>query len=172
MENDIWHKIKKHIHNGDRVAELYHGEKDDILMGLSYIVGTSGVVFGIDKLNPFSHYQNMSQLQNIPNIELIKARIPPLPEKCSNLDAIIIREFIWTFDFVGGEIRVNNNLYSELNSAIKNNGYLILVLNKPEKRQESEDTLCLRIIERYFQNFINISHEGYLIVSQKSRLKE
>ena len=171
MENDqFWNVLRGYMEPNSRVAEIYHGEKDDLLKGSSKIVGKSGIVYGIDSLNPFSHYPHMLKLQKIPNIRLIKAEIPPLPEEASDLDAIIIREFIWTLESENGAVKVNPETCAEISKSIKNNGYLVLVLNNSEQIQENgNDPFYQQIINRYLPNFSKAYHNGPLIIFQKNK---
>lgn len=148
----FWSHVGEYIGKGDRVAELYHGERGDILRGLSELVGEEGIVFGVDKLNPFDFHPEFRKLYRIPNIHLITAEIPPIPPEVSDLDAVVIREFIWTYPLpVSG--RVNPAVYQGIDSALRDFGHLILHINKAEQRNEKRNSSYQSTIHRYLPHF-------------------
>ncbi|MBW6451767.1 MAG: hypothetical protein K0B02_03480 [DPANN group archaeon] len=161
--------LNDYIEEGNNVAEFYHGEKDDILKGLSKLIGDSGTVYGVDSLNPFEDHPNMQNLKEIPNIHLKKTTMPYLPDEVSDLDAIIIREFIWTYPIpIDG--RENPDIYSAINSAIKFGGYLIMPLNKTEEEQESgRYTMYQNTIGRQLPLFSKVYHQDGLMIYQKQK---
>ncbi len=159
--------LEREILKGMQVAELYHGEKDDILRKLSKCVGLEGQVHGVDRLNPFSNHRSMRNLQKVPNISLHKAELPPIPSIIPSLDAIVIREFIWTY--IGSYPLENELVFSEINRALKINGHLILNLNSTEQENEKESPYYQKIISRVLPNLIMRSYERDLLAYQKHR---
>jgi hypothetical protein len=133
LSEHFWNKAREYVRNGNRVAELYHGEKDDILRGLAEIVTDEGIVYGVDYLNPFERHSNMQELQKVSNVRLLRASIPPLPAEVANLDAVLIREFIWTYPlpYNGSE---NPETYKAIDTAVNVGGHLILHLNSTEQK--------------------------------------
>ena len=114
--------IGKFLKEGGKVAELYHGEMPDILEALSDLVGKSGQVFGVDALNPFNHYDDMRAVNARGNVELIPCSIPPLPSQVSGLDAIAIREFVWTYNTENGTMEEDPEVLEAIDSALKEGG--------------------------------------------------
>jgi hypothetical protein len=175
MENSIFfNKIGDYVSKGDRIAELYHGERDDILKLLSKIVGEKGIVYGVDELNPFRRHKHMRALRKVPNIKLIKSKIPPLPSEVKDLDAIIIREFHYTNERNGvskdGVVKYKENpeAYVAIDSALNNNAYLILHLNSTEQKNENGGKKSYqKTIKRNFPDFKKEFHEGNILVYQK-----
>lgn len=139
---NFWKALNKYIRWGNRVAEIYHGEEDDILSCLARLVGSNGTVYGVDLLNPFAAFDNMRALPA--NVKLVKADIPPLPREVRTVDAIVAREFFWIYDRVpssfSGTLSIveNPNSFKALGRAIKRGGYLILNLSDGERREENE----------------------------------
>lgn len=127
--------LNGYVKSGNKVAEFFHGEKDDILRGVSELVGESEIIYGVDHLNQFDNQPNIQKLKDIPNTHLKKATMHYLPEEISDLDAAIIREFIWTYPtpFNGTE---NPENYCAINSAIKVGGHLITHLNETVKQNK------------------------------------
>ncbi len=167
LSQHFWENVKHHIKSGQRIAELYHGEKSDILKGLSKIVGENGIIYGIDELNPFKKDRNMKKLQKIPNIQLIKALMPPIPKQATNLDATIIREFIWTYPlpFNGTE---SPEIYRAIDSSIKQGGHLILHLNQTEQKSERDGHQTYqKTIIKQLPNFQKIYDNEDLLIYRK-----
>ena len=159
--------IRHYVREGDSVAELYHGERDDILRGLAEIVGEEGQVYGVDQLNPFERHQNMRDIQNFSNAKLLKSTIPPLP--IEDLDAVIIREFIWTYPlpFNGSE---DPEVYQAIDAALKTRGHLLLHLNKTEQKSERTEYPLYQItIARQLPNFQRVHDKKDLMVYQKNK---
>jgi len=181
MVNTFFSKLGDYISPGDRVAELYHGEKDDILSALSDIVGENGMVYGVDLHNPFrsfkyrKYYKHMRDLRKRHNVKLIKAKIPPIPLEVSNLDAIVIREFLWTQEYVKGRYKDYINeavedpiIYIEMNRVLNNQGHLILHLNPTDEKKEKDGKGNYhQIIKRQFPDFKKKFHKRNMLVYQK-----
>ena len=157
--------LKKYIQPGFRVAELYHGEKPDLLLIMSALVGQTGLVYGIDELNPFLHHSQMKVLQNVPNIKLITANVPPLPPEATNLDAILIREFLFAYEDYPKE---SHEINASISSTIKPGGYLILCLNSTEQDHiRNGDTRYEKTISHYPHKFRKVYYKGQLLIFQK-----
>lgn len=168
-DQDYWGTLSRYVHPGNRVAELYHGGWGDILRGLSELVGDAGKVYGVDNLNPFSNNPPMRNLQAIHNIKLLNATIPPMPNETSNLDAVAIREFLWTYDHDGGVLRDNSKTYRSLDASLKRGGHLILPLSEGEQRQErGKQSVYQRSIAAYLPHFSKVHDEGPLMIFEKA----
>lgn len=167
IEQEFLNILQGYVEDGNKVAEFYHGENDDILRGLSDLVGKSGIVYGIDSLNPFDNHENMRELKEISNIHLKKATMPYLPDEVSDLNAIVIREFIWTYPLpVNGKENPDN--YKAIDSAIKVGGHLIMPLNETEQEDESgENPMYQNTIKRHLPNFSKVYHQDTLMIYEK-----
>ena len=166
----FWRQAGEYIKPGNLVAELYHGEKDDILKGLAEIVKEGGMVYGADHLNPFDKHQNMRDLQSIPNIKLLKTDIPQLPQELKNLDAVVIRELVWAGSLPFGD--ENPETYAAIDSALKTGGHLILHLNQTEQKSEMSPLISQRIyqntLKRQLPHFQKVYHCEDLMAYQKT----
>jgi len=152
----FWTQVASKIHKGNKVAEIYNGERADILLGLAEIVGNTGRVYGVDRHNPFAMFPQMKKLYQIPQIRLVRAEIPPLPYDLRELDAIVVREFIWSYDFSSnkGLVSEKPELYKSMANAIKEGGHLILHLNPTESKIESSrNPSYQKTIEKNFLGF-------------------
>lgn len=159
----FWKRVKQYIAEGDRVAELYHGENGDILKNLSRIVSEKGFVYGIDSLNPFDYFEPMKNLDKLNNLKLINSTIPDFPTDVINLDAVIIREFLWTYPipFNGKE---DSQTYKAIDATLKNKGHLILHLNRTEQKSEP---FYQNTIRRHFPNYKEVCFKKDLLAYQK-----
>lgn len=130
-------ELETYVGRNSVVAEMYHGERADILKALSRIVGEKGIVYGIDSLNPFEGSRSMKELTKYLNIKLLRATLPNTPKEINNLDAVVIREFLSSLDRKEGNdnvcLKPNKEVNTAIGSSIKNSGYLMLVLNDSEK---------------------------------------
>jgi hypothetical protein len=160
-------KLRDYVKKGNRVAELYHGEKDDILRGLAEIVTDEGAVYGVDNLNPFHYEPNMQELQLISNLKLIRAVIPPLPAEVTNLDAIMIREFLWTYP-MPMDASEDPETYEAIDKAINPGGHLILHLNKTEQEHlVGYHPIYPKTIARQLPNFKKVYNHSDMLVYGK-----
>lgn len=116
-----WSIVKLFVKPGDRVAELYHGEKTDILLGLAQLVGKRGVVFGIDQYNP-----EVVKGKLPVNIRLLQAKLPNVPSGVRGLDAIIIREPVWLLYDQGKPLPDRYKIAQAIYSLLKASGYFII----------------------------------------------
>lgn len=160
---NFWSIATKYIQPGSCVAELYHGVRLDILAGMSRLVGEAGVVYGIDRLNPFGWFEHMRSLAEIPNIRLIAAEIPPLPAELRGLNAIVVREF-WFLKSTGEDKPI---IYRDIQNAVKPGGYLIFHLNETEQEGERTDRVCQGIVQQNMPRFSLIAREGEALVYKK-----
>jgi len=163
-------QVQPYIRCGERVAEIYHGERDDILNNLSDLVGEEGVVYGIDQLNPFPWHQNMVGLQRLRNVRLIRARIPRVQEEVSHLNAVIIRELLWT-QYDGGEkesgvFEPSNSVYRWLDSIIEGGGYFIIAFKEGEAETEWNG-ICQTVVRLHLPNFTRIFRGHKALVYKK-----
>jgi hypothetical protein len=157
--------LSRYVKGGDKVAELYHGEKEDILFKLSRIVGDSGKIYGIDGLNPFDNHENMRKLQEVPNIELLESSIPPLPDEALELDSIVIRGFSWMGYYECFPFFVPNpKNYPCINSAIKPGGHLIVVEHTDEQHHYNEE-----VVRKYMPNFSRKYRKKEFMVFRKDK---
>lgn len=146
-----WKLIRSYIKAGDRVVEFYHGERSDILSGLAEIVGERGRVIGVDALNP--GLINKKRLST--SVDLVGARIPSLPLKDQSLDAIIIREFVWSF-FGGGKLLQNRKeVASAIRASLKDGGYLLLT-DHGAFGEEEVSVYCGIISELYGSEMVRV----------------
>ena len=167
MEKDISEVLGKYISKGSKVAELYHGEKSDILRSLSDLVGEKGKVYGIDSLNPFENYKNMAELKKVKNIDLVSSKMPEILDKIRNLDAIAIREFMFAYEKADGAYKPDKKINSAISSALKNKGYLALVLKGTERNSEDKYQIYENNIKGYPDKFNKVYDKGNLLVFQK-----
>jgi hypothetical protein len=168
LSEHFWNKVRGYVRSGNRVAELYHGEKDDVLRGLAEIVSDKGIVYGVDHLNPFERHDNMRELQKLSNVRLLNASIPPLPAEVSNLDAVLIREFIWTYPlpYNGSE---NPKTYEAIDTAVNVGGHLILHLNSTEQKNErGKHPMYQGTMNRQLPHFQKVYDSEDLMVYQKT----
>jgi len=168
VSNHLWENVRKYVRIGNRVSELYHGERDDILRGLAEIVSENGIVYGVDQLNPFAQNKNMQELQSLSNIRLLKATLPSLPAEVSDLDGVLIREFIWTYPLPcnGSE---NPQTYQAINAALHVGGHLILPLNPVEQTAErGGHPMYQHTIRRQLPHFQKVYDREDLMVYQKT----
>ncbi len=167
LSEHFWNKVKEYVRDGNRVAELYHGERDDILRGLSGIVSDEGIVIGVDRLNPFERHVHMRELRTFSNVRLLNSSIPPLPAEVSHLDAVLIREFIWTYPlpYDGSE---NPQTYEAIDTAVNIRGHLVLHLNPTEQRNEREGhPMYQQTMTRQFPRFQKVYDCEDLMIYQK-----
>lgn len=148
--------LNEYVQPDNRVAELYHGEKSDILSALANRVGPHGTVYGIDYLNPFSGHPQMSELTiHHPNVRLVNVKLPPFPPSIQELDAIVIREFLYAYDFrpLDGtnclKMTPDAATNQAISGALRQQGVLILALNSSEQ----QDRRCRELYERNIQNY-------------------
>ena len=161
-------QLKSHIKPGSRVAELYHGEKEDILETLAGLVTDKGVVYGVDLLNPFESHENMQRLRRMPNVQLLKFSIPPLPSQATSLDAVVIREFVWTYP--GPEkSKENPDTYKAIDGSMNVGGYLILHLNDAESRREIFFPKYVQTVDRQLRHFRLTYHFRDVLIYRKVR---
>ncbi|MBU1644034.1 MAG: hypothetical protein KJ598_02685, partial [Nanoarchaeota archaeon] len=167
LSEHFWKNVREYVRSGNRVAELYHGENDDILGGLARIVSDKGMVYGVDRHNPFESHENMQELQKLSNVRLLKASIPPLPTDVDDLDALFIREFIWTYPPSDGS--ENPQTYAAIDKAINVGGHLILHLNSTEQEIERGGIYPLyqEIISRQLPLFQKVYDCEDLLIYQK-----
>ena len=164
----FWTTVKKYIGPGNKVLEMYHGERDDVLRGLAKIVGGHGIVYGVDRYNPFEKIQHMKDLQNLPQVKLLNFLIPPLPSEVSALDAIIIREFIFTYPPPYNGIE-NPETYRAIDAAIKFQGHLIIHLNPTEqKNEQGKNSIYHGTIRRQLPAFEKMYDNEDALVYQKT----
>jgi hypothetical protein len=167
LSDHFWQGVKNYVVEGSRVAELYHGENDDILKGLAGIVLDEGVVFGVDALNPFRGFKNMAKLQEMSNVKLLKFSIPPFPSEVSNLDAILIRGFFWTYCHQYHDYD-NPQVYECIDKALNDGGHLILHLDRSEQKNErGKNPEYKTTILEQFSNFTKVYDFKDLLVYQK-----
>lgn len=167
LSDYFWKTVRKYIYSNSTVAEFYHGEKDDILRGLSKIV-QDGFVYGVDELNPFSNHPNMKNLSTLPNIKLIKSRIPSLSSEIRDLDSVVIREFLWTYPspLTGRE---NPEVYKAIDNSLKSGGNLFIHLGDIERK--SYTNFYNGTILRNMSNFSKVfDNEDLLIYRKDSEL--
>jgi hypothetical protein len=128
-------------------------------------VQQEGKVYGVDTYN---RPEGNEELSTLPQVDLIQSTIPPMPEEASDLDAIVIREFIWTYP-MPMDGREDPETYVAIDGALKENGHLILHLNRCEKKDESEGyQQYQKTIQRNLPNFKKVYHEGDAMVYQKA----
>jgi len=176
LSEHVKNKFKDYLKEGYRVAEIYNGTREEILTALSEIVGITGTVYGIDKFNPFNNIEHMRNLQSVKNIRLIQSEIPPIPLEAMNLDAIISREFLWTYQHIYEpshkipfKLKENPEVYSSINDALKNQGLLLIHLNEVEQEYEQNNNYPVyqNTIHRNLPNFQKIYHVEDLMIYQK-----
>ena len=168
LSDHFKNKLAEYVKLENRVAELYHGEWPDILQLLAQCVGPTGMVYGVDKLNPFPHDPQMRVLDTVPQIKLFKHLLPPLPEEVKNLDTIIIREFIWTFPvpYTGA---INPLIYQAIDGALNSSGHLILHLNWVEQENEHKShALYQRTIATHLPQLVKIYHQEDVLAYRKN----
>jgi hypothetical protein len=168
LSEHFWNKAREYVRAGNRVSELYHAERDDILRGLAEIVTDEGIVYGVDHLNPFERHANMQELQKLSNVKLLRASIPPLPAEVSNLDAVLVREFIWTYPlpYDGSE---NVQTYEAIDTAVNVGGHLILHLNPTEQENErGKHPMYQDTMNKQLPHFQKVYDSEDLMVYQKA----
>jgi len=160
LAKNIKRILKKYVRNGMVVVELFNGERSDILEALAELVGESGHVYGIDKLNPFEMYEDMVVLNSLPNVDLIQASFPSIPVPKS--DIIVVREFCYVTQ-TGNK----NAGYSILDSKLRRGGSIILFLNHTEYHEELEIQSYQRAISQFPSNYKLIEFNELELVFQK-----
>lgn len=165
LDPGSWNTMRQYVKSGDRVAELYHGNRDDLLRGLSRLTGEGGIVYGIDAMNP----AHDCPPQMCPNIRLLRSHIPPMPTEAVALDSITIREFLWTFDRARApRLEARPETYSSFDKSLRYGGHLILVLNPIEQAQERGGRpVYQEPIRRYLPGWTMAHDDGPLMIFRK-----
>lgn len=162
----ITDRLAPYVSGMNTAAELYHGEHSDILLALSDLVGRGGAVYGVDKLNPFSQHEEMQGLPE--NVHLKTDELPPVPHYLTNLDALVIREFLWTYNNSGRTLKSDRKLLSDLQSSLDHGGHLILVLNGTEQKQErGANAFYQQTIAKYMPKLHRVESPSDLLGYQK-----
>ncbi|MDP3966473.1 MAG: hypothetical protein Q8Q04_03000 [archaeon] len=164
-KNDFWSAVKIYAKPGNNAAELYHGEESYFLKGLSKIVGSEGIVYGIDPLNPFKKSAKMRSLSKLENVELIKSKFPNLPSGIKNLDVVLIRDFLLAAYKIPFDGTSDPNVFRSFSKILKKRGNMILNVN----RTEIENYLKVynKSIKEYLPNFKKVFNSTELIVYKK-----
>ena len=141
---------------------------------MAKLVGRTGTVYGIDQHNPFPQNRNMASLLMDRRIRLLRAKIPPFPDEVSrDIDAIVVREFIFTYGRIPEESHTrcvaNPALYDCIRYAIKTRGIFAVVLDDMEQAQENgKDAPYQRDITKNLRNFRKVYHEDELMIFRKA----
>ena len=165
--------LRTHVKKGDKVSEWYNGENGDILLGLSDIVSDSGIVYGLDIMNPFMKSEYHHELSKRENVKLLRTKIPHNHHHVTNLDAVVIRGFGYafqreSFDEAGKAIlKPNPDVYESLDKSLKVKGNFILYLNEFEQQSKDRSLLYDETIKRFMPNFSKICDEKYVRVYRK-----
>lgn len=152
--------LKKYVKKNMKVAELFNSDKTDILEALHELVGVSGEVYGLDGLNPFEGHENMKIITNIPNIHLIRAMLPNWP--APKVDAIIVREFHYVRE--GSNLK---NICQSLDNNLNTGGYIIMLLNRTEYKNELKYPEYHNIISDFPNKYEEVHFDKHSLVFRK-----
>ena len=173
--------LRDYVFPGNRVAEIYHGDKHEILGELENIIsngekeknGNKGVVYSINRSQNSSSY--LKKLERSPFIVLVNQSYPL--ENMNDLDAIVLSNFFNTYDISSQQdinvLYENPQTYKAIDRAINPGGYLIIHLNQTEKENERDDFPVYRsTLNEHFPRYAKVCDNEDLIVYKKhSHLK-
>lgn len=175
MTLESWEVIEKYISKSGKAAELYHGNRTDILLGLSRIVGEEGLVYGVS--NGLVYNFNTRTEFNFPqNVHLFRARIPPLPYELRDLAAVIIRGFEYACcreedgsllveDSVLGyrKLKLDPNTSRSIWQSIKPGGAMIISFNELDRKCMADHHFGEKIPLQYPQFQCVYNHKQLMI---------
>ena len=155
-------KIREYVKPGNKVAKLYYGDRLDILRGLSEIVGKQGRVYGVDALNCARALP-----EELSNLTIVESKIPPLPKEVEDLDAVVIREFLWTLYQGDGKLANNPETYKLIEEALKPKGHLIITENSPLDQNPDYKEFIEEGIQRYIPRLRKVYDRKEMLIYQK-----